>query len=112
MYRLNANKKLFFVSLFFFLIFLTLNFSYAQQSNILYYMPGVPQTHLLNPATQPRCSFYLGLPLASPLQLNVENSAFSINDVVWFDGDSTITFMHPDADQDGFLKNFGKLLNG
>jgi hypothetical protein len=71
-------------------------------------MPGVPQSHLLNPATQPRCGFYLGLPLVSPLQLNVENSAFSVNDVLWYDGDSTITFMHPDADQDKFLDNFGK----
>ena len=34
----------------------------GQQSNILYYMKGVPQSHLLNPATQPRCGFYLGLP--------------------------------------------------
>jgi len=80
----------------------------GQQSNILYYMRGVPQSHLLNPATQPRCGFYLGLPGASPLQLNVENSAFSLSDILWSEGDSTITFMHPDGDKDKFLNKFGK----
>ena len=80
----------------------------GQQSNLLYYMRGVPQSHLLNPATQPRCGFYLGLPGASPLQLNVENSAFSLSDILWSDGDSTITFMHPDGDKEKFLNQFGK----
>ena len=80
----------------------------GQQSNILYYMKGVPQSHLLNPATQPRCGFYLGLPGASPLQLNVENSAFSLSDILWSDGDSTITFMHPDGDKNKFLNKFGR----
>lgn len=80
----------------------------AQQSNVLYYMRGVPQSHLLNPATQPRCGFYLGLPGASPLQLNVENSAFSLSDILWSEGDSTITFMHPDGDKEKFLNQFGR----
>ncbi|MBN2214476.1 MAG: hypothetical protein JW723_09545 [Bacteroidales bacterium] len=80
----------------------------AQQSNILYYMRGVPQSHLLNPATQPRCGFYLGLPGVSPFQVNAENSAFGLNDVMWYNGDSTITFMHPDGDKDKFLDLFGK----
>ncbi|MFO7658074.1 MAG: DUF5723 family protein [Bacteroidales bacterium] len=78
----------------------------AQQSNILYYMRGVPQSHLLNPATQPRCGFYLGLPGAAPVQATAENSAFSINDLLWYNGDSTITFLHPDADPQEFLDNF------
>ncbi len=80
----------------------------AQQSNVLYYMRGVPQSHLLNPATQPRCGFYLGLPGVSPLQVNAENSAFSLSDILWDNGDSTITFMHPEGDKDQFLDNFGK----
>jgi hypothetical protein len=80
----------------------------AQQSNILYYMRGVPQSHLLNPATQPRCGFYLGLPGVSPFQVNAENSAFSLSDVMWYNGDSTITFLHPDGDKDKFLDLFGR----
>jgi hypothetical protein len=81
---------------------------HAQQSNVLYYMKGVPQSHLLNPATQPRCGFYLGLPGVSPFQFNAENSAFSLSDILWSSGDSTITFLHPDGDKDKFLNNFGK----
>ena len=80
----------------------------AQQSNILYYMKGVPQSHLLNPATQPRCGFYIGLPGVSPVQVNAENSGFSLNDLMWYDGDSTITFLHPNGDKDRFLSRFGK----
>ena len=80
----------------------------AQESNILYYMQGVPQSNLLNPATQPRCGFYLGLPGVSPLQVNVENSSFGLHDIVFRSGDSTITFLHPDADLNDFLNNFGK----
>lgn len=83
--------------------------SYSQQSSIMYYMQGVPQSHFLNPATQPRCGFYLGLPGMSPLQINAENSAFNLNDVIWWDGDSTITAFHPDADFDKFLNNFQKV---
>ena len=71
-------------------------------------MQGVPQSYLLNPATQPRCGFYLGLPGVSPVQVNAENSSFSLHDVMWYNGDSTITFLHPDADKDNFLDNFGK----
>ncbi len=80
----------------------------AQESNILYYMQGVPQSNLLNPATQPRCGFYLGLPGVSPVQVNVENSSFNLHDVMWYNGDSTITFLHPDANLNEFLDNFGK----
>lgn len=72
-------------------------------------MQGVPQSHFLNPATQPRCGFYLGLPGVSPFQVNAENSAFSLSDIIMRSGDSTITFLHPDADFDKFLGNFGKV---
>ncbi len=80
----------------------------AQQSNTLYFLENVPQKHLLNPAFQPECGFYLGLPAIAPLQLYAGNSAFSLDDVMWYDEtlDSTITFLHPLASKDDFLNNF------
>ena len=71
-------------------------------------MSGVPQSHLLNPATQPRCGFYLGFPGVSPLQINAENSAFGFSDVFSVEGDSLILPLHPDADFKDFYNNFSK----
>lgn len=75
----------------------------GQGGNTLYFMTGVPQSYLMNPATRPGCMSFLGLPLVSPLQLNVENSAFSLEDVIFPMGDSLITFLHPAADKEDFL---------
>ncbi|MBN2275616.1 MAG: hypothetical protein JXR41_13995 [Bacteroidales bacterium] len=83
----------------------------GQESNTLYFMKGVPQSYHINPATQPGCRAYLGLPVASPFQLFVENSAFSLEDVIFPLGDSLVTFMHPDADKEDFLSNLAPVNN-
>ena len=82
----------------------------GQQSNTLYYMHEVPQSHFLNPATQPDCGFYLGFPGFSPFYINTDNSSLSLKDILWYDQelDSVITFLHPKANLNDFLKNFGK----
>jgi len=76
-------------------------------------MRGVPQVYQVNPAFQPECNFFLGLPGISPLNAKVAISPFAINDVLIYDEsiDSLITFLHPLADTDAFLsilkeKNF------
>ena len=84
------------------------DFILAQQSNILYYMGGVPQSHLVNPATRPGCNFYIGLPVFSPFQVNIENSGFSLNDVMWQEGDSTKLFFNTLESQNDFLDKLGK----
>jgi hypothetical protein len=71
----------------------------------MYFMKGVPQSYQLNPATQPECRFFLGLPGVSPLQFYVENSAFSLKDIIFPLGDSLVTFLHPQADINDFLGN-------
>ena len=76
------------------------------QSNTMYYIHGVPQSYQLNPATQPTCDFFLGVPGVSPLQIHVQNSALSINDVIWAEGDSVYHPFHPSVDVDDFLSNF------
>jgi hypothetical protein len=77
----------------------------GQESNTMYFMKGVPQSYQLNPATQPGCTFFLGLPGVSPLQVYAENSAFSLRDIIFPLGDSLVTFLHPDADKNDFLDN-------
>jgi hypothetical protein len=62
----------------------------------------------MNPATQPECNFFLGLPGVAPLQLYVENSGFSVNDVIWAEGDSVYHLLHPSANLDAFINGFKK----
>jgi hypothetical protein len=80
----------------------------GQQSTTMYHMFGVPQSHTMNPAFQPRCGFYLGFPGISPLAVNFDNSALKLEEIVWYDNalDSLITFLHPKADINDFLNNF------
>jgi hypothetical protein len=79
----------------------------GQQSNVLYYMNGVPQSYLVNPATQPSCDVYVGIPVISPVQVFVENSSFSISDVMWYEGDTTRLFFNTTESQSDFLSNLG-----
>jgi hypothetical protein len=77
----------------------------AQNSQVLYYM-NVPQNHLLNPALRPTNSLYIGLPVISGINLNVNNNFFNFSDV-FVNGvvaDSLVTIFHPDADPSGFMK--------
>ncbi|MCA1747173.1 MAG: DUF5723 family protein, partial [Bacteroidales bacterium] len=56
--------------------------AHAQQSNTLYLMHSVPQSNLLNPAVQPECRLYIGIPGLSTLYLNYANSSFVYNELV------------------------------
>jgi len=91
------------------LILIVLSFSFltsfAQRANTLYFMRGVPQVYQVNPAIQPDCKFFLGLPGVAPLQVKAENSTFGIDDILSYDAsqDSLITFLHPNADKQAFL---------
>jgi hypothetical protein len=53
----------------------------AQQSNTLYMMHSVPQSNQLNPAVQPDCRLFIGLPGLSTLYLNYSNSSFVYNEL-------------------------------
>lgn len=84
----------------------------AQDSQTLYYMNRVPQSTFMNPAMQPACNFFLGLPVVSSLQLNAGNNRLSLTDVIMKhpSNDSLITFLHPDAEfnTSDFLSKIGK----
>jgi len=75
----------------------------AQNSQTLYYM-NLPQRHFLNPALRPTNSVYIGLPVLSGINLNINNNFFNFSDVLSQSGDSLITIFHPDYDINNFLK--------
>lgn len=77
----------------------------AQPSNSLYFMHGVPQSIRINPARQPECTFYFGIPALSPLSSQVTSNSLAFDDVIYPHPteDSLITFLHPLGDQQAFL---------
>jgi Family of unknown function (DUF5723) len=76
----------------------------AQDSQVMYFM-NMPQNHLLNPALRPSNSVYIGLPVISGINLNINNNFVNFSDV-FIKGqpkDSIISFLHPGYDVDKFL---------
>ena len=76
----------------------------AQNSQVLYYM-NLPQNHLLNPALRPSNSVYVGLPIVSGINLNVNNNFINFSDVFMKGqtGDSVISILNPNYNIDDFL---------
>jgi len=90
--------------LFVILFAVTLNVA-AQNSQVLYYM-NLPQNHLLNPALKPSNTLYIGLPVMSGINVNINNNFFNFSDV-FVKGvvpDSIVTIFHPDYDPAEFIK--------
>lgn len=73
---------------------------FAQNSQTLYYMNRIPQSNQMNPAIQPKCNFFLGLPAVSSLQFEAGNDRYTLSDLIMKHPteDSLITFLHPDAE--------------
>ena len=69
----------------------------AQQANTLYFMQGVPDRGIYNPAFQSPYDFYLDIPLFPSFGLSVGNNSFVFNDAVFNRNGQTISFLHPDA---------------
>jgi hypothetical protein len=108
---MNSLKKIFKYSL------LLIGVSYspillAQQSNSMFFMDGIPQSNQLNPAIQPRCNVYVGLPGLSSLEINGGNSAISFSDV-FHKGtgvrDSLVWPIYSQATKTKFLSNFSEV---
>ncbi|MDA3823327.1 MAG: DUF5723 family protein, partial [Bacteroidales bacterium] len=53
----------------------------GQQSSTLYLLQSVPQTNLLNPAVQPQCKLFVGLPVLNTVHLDYGNSSFTFNEL-------------------------------
>jgi hypothetical protein len=78
------------------------------QVNTLYYMDGIPQSYFLNPATQPQCNIFIGVPVASSQYYNFYNSSIRLDDMFWNDAASgeVLHAFHPDADVADFIAGF------
>lgn len=80
------------------------------QSNTIYYLSGAPQSYYLNPATQPECNVFIGIPIASSANMDVYNSKLSVVDVFTHDQslDSLIHPLYSNAARDDFLSGLNK----
>ena len=52
-------------------------FTFAQQSRTLFFMHELAQSNYVNPAIQPRCKVFLGVPLLSSTYINASSTGFS-----------------------------------
>jgi hypothetical protein len=78
----------------------------AQIPNSMFFMPGVPQSNRINPAIQPGCGLYLGMPGLSPLRVQFSSSSLAFQDVIYQNSEGVpITAFHPLGDQEAFLAN-------
>jgi hypothetical protein len=76
---------------------------YSQFGNTYYHMFGVPQANQLNPAFQPGCNGYVGMPFIGPTRFEVESNSLTYDDIFERKGDQYITFMHPEGNKQKFL---------
>ena len=90
------------------IIFQPLN---AQQSNTMYFMKGIPQTQMYNPANQPKCNTFVGLPGISNIGIDVANNSLNLDKILHYYADSSFSVfaLNPyDGDPDAFMDNFGR----
>ncbi len=95
-----------------FLIILVISTKAQRINNTLYFMKGVPQSNYLNPALQPDCKYFIGVPLISSIYGNYSNTGFTYNDLIIkgadIKNDSHIINLHRLHDALG-TTNFGSL---
>ena len=77
---------------------------FSQNGQVLYYM-NLPQNHIMNPALRPSNSLYIGFPALGSTNISVNNNFINFSDIIFpgENGDSLITFLHPDYDINDFL---------
>lgn len=82
----------------------------AQQNNSLYFMTGLPQSNQLNPATQPKCGFFLTFP---SIEFTTGNSSLGVHDLLFYEPtlDSTVWFMHNKKTRGDFLNKISGNVN-
>jgi len=77
----------------------------AQFGNTYYHMFGVPQANQLNPAFQPQCDGYFGLPFVGPIRFEVESNGLQYGDIFQYNSSlkKNISFMHPEGNKQNFM---------
>lgn len=92
-----------------FILFLTLliNYTIAQNKQVLYNFAGLPQSALLNPAIDGDYKFHIGIPLLSGLSPEISSTRFTLTDVFAEDGrniNDKISLLLDNLDSNDFLK--------
>lgn len=54
----------------------------GQQNNSLYFIDRLPQSIQLNPALQPSCNVFVGIPGLSSFEINAGNNALGVSDIL------------------------------
>ncbi len=81
----------------------------AQQVNTLYFLENAPVRQYINPAFTPICNFYLSLPVIGYTSVWAGNNSLTASDIVFNNAEGqAITFLHPDADSQQFMKSLRK----
>lgn len=74
------------------MLLLVSNAVYPQQGYNSYFLRSLPQSANVNPANTLPYSYYIGMPGLSGFQLNIENSGFTIDDVITKTPDDSLHF--------------------
>ncbi len=78
----------------FFIICLLPSTLKSQQSRTLFFMQDVPQAVYINPAIQPACNYFIGIPALSSVYLNAASTGFNYNNLVAFNAQSFVNGLH------------------
>ncbi|MGC8824690.1 MAG: DUF5723 family protein [Bacteroidales bacterium] len=86
---------------------------YSQVNHTLYFMERIPQSNQINPALQPNCNVYIGVPAFSSMYFDVGNNSLDVTKILQYNQqlDSLITFLHPMADRSIFFNALGNKNN-
>ena len=84
---------------------LSATFTSGQYSMTQYHMYGIPQTNQINPAFQPDCRFYLGMPMLSPMRFTAGINSLQYRDIFTWNSSlgKYINFLNPLSDKNAFL---------
>ncbi|GHT01012.1 hypothetical protein AGMMS49525_00670 [Bacteroidia bacterium] len=70
---------------------------WAQQSNTVYFMRGIPERNAYNPAFQPESDGYLNWPVFPDFTLSIGNNSLNFNDIIFNKDGKTMTFLDANA---------------
>ena len=87
------------------LALLMANSIFAQQVATLYFLENAPMRHIVNPALQPVSDGYINFTPFGYTSMWVGNNSLTMSDVVFKQGNTTMTVLHPQADRSALLKS-------
>ncbi|GAP72433.1 hypothetical protein SAMD00024442_31_22 [Candidatus Symbiothrix dinenymphae] len=78
-------------------LFGTVATAWAQQNNTVYFIKGIPERNVYNPAFQPYNNVYIDFPVFPNFRLDLGNNSLNANDVIFNKDGRTMLFLDKDA---------------